>query len=433
VISHELRAGRCVIFPFAHLAISASPEEQLQCARIFVSNDVPASTPFGGVSYRHQRIRIAYLSADFYEHATAFLMAGVFEHHDKGRFETYAFSYGANDRSATRARLERAFDRFFDVSAESDAATAALLREHQIDIAIDLKGYTGSARPGILALRPAPVQVHYLGYPGTMGTDCIDYLIADTIVIPDDERKFYAEQIAYLPDTYQCNDRKRPLPVHVPSRAEAGLPAKGFVFCCFNANHKILPDTFDIWMRLLKDIPGSVLWLFADNDEAIPNLRSEARARGVAQDRLIFAKRASLEEHLARLAMADLVLDTLPYGAHTTASDALWAGVPVLTARGSTFAGRVAASLLSAAGMAELITSSPSEYEARARGLAADPAALTALRAKLARNRDTSPLFDTERITRQLEAAYSAMWQRYRRGEAPASFSLNPDGTPRFA
>jgi predicted O-linked N-acetylglucosamine transferase (SPINDLY family) len=360
-------------------------------------------------------------------------MAGVFELHDRERFETCAFSYGPNDKSAMRARLERAFDRFNDVSGKSDAAIATLLRDNEIDIAVDLKGYTGSARPGILASRPAPLQVHYLGYPGTMGAGTIDYLIADSIVIPDEERKFYTEKIAYLPDSYQCNDRKRPVPTRAPNRSEAGLPANGFVFCCFNANNKILPEMFDVWMRLLAEVPGSVLWLFADNDDVIANLRSEARVRGVAPERLIFAKRVSLGEHLARLTLADLVLDTLPYGAHTTASDALWAGVPVLTTRGSTFAGRVAASLLAAVGLPELVTSSVAEYEARAKSLVADPAELGALRTRLARNRETCPLFDTGRITRQLEGAYAAMWQRCRRGDEPASFRLNDDGTPRFA
>ena len=434
-IAAGLRAGHRVVAPFVHLAFSSSPAEQQKCAQIFAASDIAAASAplFQGEQYRHDKIRIAYLSADFYAHATAFLMAGVFEHHDKARFETYAFSYGPDDNSAMRARLERAFDRFFDVSGESDRAIAAMLREHEIDIAVDLKGYTGSARPGILALRPAPVQVHYLGYPGTMGAEYIDYLVADRVVIPDEERAFYTEQIAYLPDTYQCNDRKRALPGRVPDRAELELPANGFVFCCFNANHKISPEIWAVWMRLLGDVTGSVLWLFAENDDAITNLRREARSRGVSEDRLIFAKRVNLEEHIARLALADLVLDTLPYGAHTTASDALWAGVPVLTTRGTTFAGRVAASLLAAAELPELITSSLTEYETRARALAADPAALAALRAKLARNRDTCPLFDTARITLQLEAAYAAMWQRHQRGEIPASFSLNPDCTPRFA
>ena len=435
-IMSGLDDGRRLVAPFAHLAFSSSPEQQQRCAQIFAAGDFAAGLRplLRGDGYHHDKIRIAYLSADFYTHATAFLMAGVFEHHDKTHFGTYAFSYGPNDNSSTRARLEAAFDgSFFDVSGASDPAIAALLRQHEIDIAVDLKGYTGLARPGVLALRPAPIQVHYLGYPGTMGADYIDYLIADPIVVPQEERAFYTEKIAYLPDCYQCNDRKRPLPERVPSRVEAGLPTNGFVFCCFNASHKILPEIFAIWTRLLRDVPGSVLWMFAENDEAIVNLRSEAHARGVAGDRLVFAHRVSLDRHLARLALADLVLDTLPYGAHTTASDALWAGVPVLTVKGSTFAGRVAASLLTAAGLPELIASSLDNYETRARALAADPAELGVIRSKLARNRETCPLFNTERITRQLEAAYAAMWNRRQHDEAPASFSLNQDGTALFA
>ena len=425
-IADGVRRGERVVQPFAQLAISSSPKEQLNCAKIFAGSNLPLSSSlWSGLRYNHRKIRVAYLSADFYEHATAYLMAGVFEHHDRTRFETYAISYGPNDNSAMRARLECAFDRFIEASGQSDAGIAEQLGNFEIDIAVDLKGYTGSARPGILALRPAPVQVHYLGYPGTMGADCVDYMIADRIVIPEAEQNFYAERIAYLPDSYQCNDRARPLPGRAPTRGETGLPETGFVFCCFNASHKILPEMFDIWMRLLEDVSGSVLWLFAENDHVIANLRREARKRGVAEGRLVFAGRIGLEDHLRRLMLADLVLDTLPYGAHTTASDALWVGVPVLTANGSAFAGRVASSLLSAAGLPELIASSLGDYEAQARRLASDPDNLARLRAKLARSRDTSPLFDTERITRHLEAAYVHMWERQQRGLSAASFSVS--------
>ncbi len=424
-IAAALHAGRRAIHPFEYLTISESPAEQLLCARISAAASLPVSSPlYRGEPFRHEKIRIAYLSEDFYAHAVAFLSAGVFEHHDRDRFETFGISYGPDDKGEMRARMERAFTRFIDVREAGDAEIASMLREMEIDIAVDLKGYTGGARPGILNFRPAPVQVHYLGYPGTMGTDCIDYLIADPVVVPEEHRPFYSEQIAYLPDTYQSNDSKRRIAARVFDRAEAGLPGRGFVFCCFNGSQKILPDIFRIWMSILGKVEGSVLWLLEEHPSASVNLRREAQSFGIAPERLVFAKRVSLEDHLARLKLADLVLDTLPYCAHTTASDALWAGVPVLTRLGTTFAGRVGASLLHAIGATELITHSASEYEKRACELAHDAPLLAGIRTKLARNREAMPLFDTARITRNLEAAYVEMWNRHRRGERPASFAI---------
>ena len=425
-IAAALSAGQRAIHPFGHLAISDSLTEQLSCARILARESHPASCAplWRGEHYRHEKIRVAYLSGDFFAHAIPFLIAGVFEHHDRKRFETFGISYAPDDHSETRARLERAFTRFIDVRKANDAAVAAMLREMEVDIAVDLKGYTGGARSGILKHRPAPVQVHYLGYPGTMGADDIDYLIADPIVIPEEHRAFYAEHIVQLPDTYQCNDSRRRIGARSFTRAEAGLPQNAFVFCCFNGNHKIMPETFSIWMGILSKIVGSVLWLLEEHPCAVVNLRSEAQARGIAAERLVFAKRMPLEDHLARLKLADLVLDTLPYGAHTTASDALWAGVPVLTRLGKTFAGRVAASLLKAIGMPELITQSPEQYELLACELARNPVLLAEIKTKLANNRETMPLFDTARITRNLEAAYSEMCARHRRGERPQSFTI---------
>jgi predicted O-linked N-acetylglucosamine transferase (SPINDLY family) len=351
-------------------------------------------------------------------------MAGVFESHDRNRFETTAVSFGAHDKSLMRVRLEAAFDRFIDVRNTSDAEVAAMLRKSEIDLVVDLKGYTAEARPGILAHRPAPVQAHYLGYPGTMAADYVDYIIADKIVIPEEHRRYYTEKIAYLPDTYQCNDSKRQMTAHGPRRLEAGLPEDAFVFCCFNNNHKILPEMFDVWMRLLKSSDGSVLWLLQDNPAVVRNLRREAEARGVSPERLVFARRVLPADHLARQGLADLFLDTLPYNAHTTCSDALWAGLPVVTVLGGSFAGRVAASLLSAIGLPELVTHSLAEYQALALKLARDPRALAALKEKLRRNRDTEALFDTARITRSLEAAYASMWQRYQCGEPPQTFAV---------
>jgi predicted O-linked N-acetylglucosamine transferase (SPINDLY family) len=425
-ISAKARDGKPVIVPFAHVALSSSPEEQLLVARIWMGDKHPlAKQPlWRGERYRHERIRVGYLSADFHAHATAHLMAGVFETHDRKRFETTAISYGPDDNSEMRARLSRTFDRFVDVRARSDAETALLLREMEIDIAIDLKGLTREARPGILGFRAVPVQVQYLGYPSTMGVPYVDYVLADRIVIPDEHRPFFAESVAYLPDSYQCNDAKRPIAARTPERSEVGLPQTGFVFCCFNNSYKILPEIFDVWMRLLKTTEESVLWLLEDNTTAVANFRREAQARGVEPARLIFANRVGAAEHLARQRLANLFLDTLPYGAHTTASDALWTGLPVLTCLGSTFAGRVGASLLTAVGIPELVTNSLTEYESTAQRLARDEAELRVIRTKLAANRDGAALFDTERFTRNLEIALQTMHERQQRGHPPQTFTV---------
>lgn len=344
----------------------------------------------------------------------------MFEAHDKQRFETIAISYGPDASDAMRYRLQAAFDRFIDVREKSDADIARLLRELEADIAVDLKGFTGNGRLGILAHRPAPVQVGYLGYPGTSGADYIDYIVADKHLIPDSDERYYSEKVVYLPDSYQVNDAKRRIAASVPSRAQAGLPETGFVFCSFNNNYKITPTVFDLWMRLLQKVPGSVLWLYADNGVASANLRREAQARGVAHERLIFASRMAQAEHLARHKLADLFLDTLPINAHTTASDALWAGLPVLTCTGKAFAGRVAGSLLRAVGLPELVTNDFRQYEALAIRLATSPSDLAAIKEKLTQNRAALPLFDTARFCRHLESAYVEMWKRYQQGEAPS-------------
>ena len=351
-IAARLKAGARVVTPIQHAAFSSSLEGQLQAARIWAADKYPATAPlWRGEAYHHERIRIAYLSADFHSHATAALMAGVFERHDRKRFQTVAVSFGPDDRSEMRARLVAAFDSFIDVHDKSDGEVASLLRQMEIDIAVDLKGYTQDSRPGILAHRAAPLQVSYLGFPGTLGVDYIDYIIADRTVIPTQHEPFYSERIAYLPDTYQANDDKRRISQNPLARRDCGLPEAGFVFCCFNNNFKIMPEIFSIWMRLLAAVEGSVLWLLQDNAAASRNLRREAKARGIAPERLVFAQRANLDAHLARHRLADLFLDTLPYNAHTSASDALWAGLPVITCLGGTFAGRVAASLLRAVGL----------------------------------------------------------------------------------
>lgn len=396
--------------PFTLVGATDDAQAQRRCAELHVRAGVAAPSPlWRGERYRHARIRVAYLSADFCEHATAYLAAGLFERHDRSAFETVAASYGPDDGSPMRARLARAFDRFVDVRTLDDARVARLLREMEIDIAVDLKGHTTDARFGILAHRPAPVQVAYLGYPGTCGAGFIDYVLADRFVLPEAEQRHWTEKVVYLPDCYQVNDATRAISERVPGRAAAGLPEAGFVFCCFNNSYKIRPPLFEVWMRLLRELRGSVLWLLEDNATARRNLEREARARGVDPSRLVFGSRLPHAEHLARHRLADLFLDTLPCSAHTGASDALWAGLPLLTCAGGTFAGRVAGSLLHAAGLPELVTQSLIDYEALALQLARDPRRLAELRQRLAVARGTAPLFDTDRFRRHLEAAYREM------------------------
>ena len=428
-IANGLRADKRVIQPGAMIVLSASADDQLRCARIWASHEAPASpVPLRrNDRYSHDRIRVAYVSADFRSHAVSQLMAGVFEEHDKTRFETFAISFGADDGSPMRKRVEAAFENFVDASGRSDLQTAQLLKEREIDIAVDLMGFTGASRTGVFALRPAPLQVNYLGFAGTMGTDYFDYIVADRTVIPEYEHPCYAENVVYLPDSFQANDCRKAIAEKASGRRDAELPENGFVFCSFNNHHKITPEIFALWMRLLANIDGSVLWLLRDTEAGALNLRREAEARGVSAGRLIFAPRKSVEEHLARHRVADLFLDTLPCNSGTTASDSLWAGLPILTCLGSTFAGRIAASLLQSAGLPELITNSLAEYEATAIRLASEQAMLSGLKSKLASNRASCPLFDTKRFTRHLEAAFATMWQRHQRGESPASFAVKPE------
>jgi protein O-GlcNAc transferase len=417
-----------VTLPFHGILTLASPEDQLLCARTRVTFEFPRALPrLAPPCHDHRRIRLAYLSADFRDHATAYLLTGLIEQHDRSRFEVIGFSFGPDDDSPTRQRICGAFDRFLDVRGLSDLAAAELIRAHEVDIAIDLKGFTAGCRPGILAPRPAPVQAAYLGYPGTMGAHFIDYIIADRWVIPPDAHCFYAEKVVTLPGSYQCNDDKRAIGPAGPTRAEAGLPANAFVFGSFNQTLKIMPEVFDVWMRLLTAVEGSVLWQLADHPGARRNLRAEAERRGVSGDRIVFADRVPPELHLARHALADLFLDTLPCCAHTTASDALWAGMPLLTTTGTTFAGRVATSLLQAIGLPELAAASLAEYEALALTLARERDRLATLRAKIAVNRQTHPLFATAGFSRGIEAAYARMHARQCRGEPPEAFAVPND------
>jgi protein O-GlcNAc transferase len=411
---------------FKLLALSSTPEEQFDCTRrIAAEIAVPKSAMLTLPQPRPgERIRLGYLSADYYQHATAFLIAGLIERHNRSDFEVVGYSYGPTKEDNMRARLSAGFDRFVDVGKMSYRQAAEAIRADAIDILIDLKGFTRDCRPAILAYRPAPIQVNYLGYPGTMGADFIDYIIVDPFVVPPEQQAFFSERLVHLPQCYQCNDATREIADRTPSRAECGLPEQGFVFCCFNNSYKITPAFFDIWMRLLHAVPRSVLWLLDSNPRARSNLMREASARGIAPERLIFAPRRPLPEHLARHRLADLFLDTLPYNAHTTASDALWAGLPLLTCTGHTFAGRVAGSLLQAVGLGELVTTSLKDYEALALRLARDRELLGGLHVRLAQNRPTSPLFDTERFARNLEIAYRRMWEKWSAGHPSAAFGF---------
>jgi protein O-GlcNAc transferase len=427
-VPRRVASDRSTIHPFKLLCLPTNAAIQLKCAQSYVGDQVrrlqapkPKFEPHG-----RDRLRIAYLSADFHHHATAMLIVELLELHDRTRFEVLGVSFGAVDHSEMRSRIVKSVDQFHDVSSRDDREIANLLSELQADIAIDLKGHTRDSRIGIFASRPAPIQASYLGYPGTTGADFIDYVIADPVVLPFEDQPFYCEKIVQLPDCYQVNDRRRRIASRVPSRRELELPENGFVFCCFNNNYKITSEIFDLWMRLLRRVDASVLWLLKSNYFAPVNLRREAAERGVDPGRLIFAPFVDAEEHLARHAAADLFLDTLPYNAHTTASDALWAGLPLLTCAGTTFAGRVAASLLRAAGLPKLLAGNLEEYEALALKLARDRDLLQSMRRKLAETRDICALFDTDRFRRHIEMAYETMWDIHCRGQAPRSFRVEP-------
>jgi predicted O-linked N-acetylglucosamine transferase (SPINDLY family) len=423
-----VREGRTTAPPFTLLHVSESPEDQLICARAWAAVEhPPASAPlWHGQIRSHDRLRICYVSADFHEHATAYLMAEMLEVHDRSQFDISALSLGADDSSAMRRRLVRSFDHFVDGRDLEDAECARRMFESEIDILVDLKGFTEDARTGIFACRPAPIQVNFLGYPGTMGAPYIDYVVGDGTLFGPADSPFYAEKLVRLPDCYQPNDRRRPIAPVAPLRRDCGLPEKGFVFCCFNNSYKIQPATFDSWMTVLKKVDAGVLWLLETHPSVSNNLRKEAAARGVDPNRLVFAGRSELSAHLARHRLADLFLDTLPCTAHTTASDALWAGLPVLTRLGTTFAGRVAASLLNAVGLPELITRSRNEYETLAVELACSRERLFEIRAKLERNRLRAPLFDAVRFTRHLEAAYESMAKRFQAGLRPDHIDVAP-------
>lgn len=421
IVTKALARGMRSADPFGFQAISTDEAELKACAEIYAADVFPPVSPTitRRRTQRSERIKLGYLCGEFRNQATSVLMAGLYEMHDRDRFELFAFDSGWNDGSAMRKRIERTFDHWVPIAGLGDDQAADVIRRLDIDILVNLNGYFGQVRQGIFARRAAPLQVNFLGFPGTLGAEYMDYLIADPIVIPPESRRHYTEKIAYLAGSYQPNDLNREISTKKRERSEFGLPEVGFVYCCFNNSYKIVPDMFDRWMRILRQVDHSVLWLLRDNQLASENLRAEAARRDVDPCRLVFAEREPLPEHLARHRNADLFLDTSPYNAHTTASDALYAGLPLLTVRGNTFPGRVAESLLRAAGVPELVAPDGDTYEAIAIDLANDPAALDTLRKRLAMAQ-TATLFDPQGSARRIEAAYVEMYRRLQAGLPPA-------------
>jgi protein O-GlcNAc transferase len=424
-ISKKVMTNDRVVNPFPLLALNDDALLHKKSSEIYNQSKYPLNSVLGPILKRpqNQKIRVGYFSADFRNHAVSILMAELFELHNKSRFEIFAFSFGADDKSPMRLRLSQAFSQFIDVSNMSDLEVAELSRNLQIDIAVDLGGYTHDSRTRIFSYQVAPIQMSYIGYLGTMGAEYYDYLLADKTIIPNELQKFYSKKILYLP-SYQVNDRKRIISERQFTREELGLPKTGIVFCCFNNNYKILPSIFDSWMQILNAVEGSVLFLYADNEWSKANLINEAGLRGIDSARLIFGGRIPAEEYLARYRVCDLFLDTFPYNAGTTASDALWVGLPVLTLMGRSFASRVAASLLSAIGLPDLITNNQEEYEDLAIKLALNPKKLADIKLRLVNNRLTTPLFDTPVFTKNLEAAYIKMMERYQADLQPEHISI---------
>lgn len=425
-INSQIGAGLALAFPFHAQAFIDHPALLLQTAACWTQQKFPAddSQPLTPVITGHKRIRLAYFSADFRQHPVAQLTARLFELHDREKFELYAF-YSGSIHDEMTARLQPLFEHFIDIQALDDQQVVTLARSLEIDIAVDLGGHTQDCRTGLFAKRLAALQVNFLGYPGSMGAEYMDYLLADQQLIPDQQQQFYSEHIVYMPHSYLVTDNRQPIAEPGFTRQDFQLPEQGMVFCCFNNAYKINPPLFDSWCRILTAVPDSVLWLSVEQPLAQENLRRELLSRGLSADRLVFAQRLpDLADHLARLQLADLFLDTLPYNAHTTACDALWAGLPLLTCRGAGFAGRVAASLLHAIDMPELVTDSVAEYEALAIALASQPDQLAAVKSRLAENRLTTALFDTTTYTRHLESAYLLMQQRRVAGLTPAMISV---------
>jgi protein O-GlcNAc transferase len=420
--------GGMVVPTFILLHLFDDPRLHLIGAKNYVAGQIPKPQKLRiDPARRNDRITVAYLSADFYQHPIAHLMVEMFEKHDRTRFEVVGVSYGSDDGSDLRKRIVDGLDGFHDIREVSDRDAARIIQALRTDIVVDLTGYTQACRPGVLACRPAPIAVNYLGYPGTMGAGFIDYVIADPVTLPFDQQPFYVEKIVHLPDAYQPFDSRRRIAAEAPTRQAAGLTEQGVVFCCFNNAFKITREIFELWMRLLGRVEGSVLWLLLASEAARDHLRHQATQHNIDPARLVFAERVPPEEHLARHRLADLFLDTLPYNAHSTAREALWTGVPLITCPGKAFAGRVGASLLTAAGMPDLIVPDLAAYEALAHRLATEPEALAECRQRLERQRSTAPLFATDRFVRYLEAAYVTMYALGRSRKPPQSFAVPAD------
>lgn len=402
--------------PFGYQGICNSPKLLGKAACLFSFSKYPprVNQSAKAAKVSNKKIKIGYLCGEFRHQATSILMVNLWEMHDKEKFELIGLDNGWDDGSPIRRRIEKAFDKFINISSLSDSAVVELIKYEAVDILINLNCFFGLSRNPVFSYKPAPIQVNYLGFPGTLGVTYMDYIIADKYVIPEYSRDFYSEKVVYLPNCYQVNDRNREIVEKVFTREELDLPNDGFVFCCFNNNYKITPPIFEIWIRILKSVEGSVLWLLEDNPYSVVNLRKEAQSRGLEPSRLVFAKRMDLPEHLARHRAADLFLDTLPYNAHTTASDALWAGLPVLTCMGESFASRVAASLLNAIELPELITNSQEEYEAKAIELATNQEKFKAIKKKLGCNKMNTALFDSLRFTKHIEEAFVQMHKHYK-------------------
>lgn len=403
------------INPFLTLSFYESPQLQKTSAEIFVKNeyDVQNTQNYKFHNQTKKKIRIAYYSADFRNHPMSYLLANLYELHDKNKYEVIGISFGPYKDDEMRKRVSNAFDKFYDLRLKTEDEIVKFSRELKIDIAIDLMCFTKYHKFGIFVKRCAPIQVNYLGYPGTSGTNYLDYIIADKILIPKESQKYYSEKIVYLPDTYQANDSTKKISDKIFTREELGLPKDGFVFCCFNNNYKITPQVFNVWMRLLKRVENSVLWILSENINISKNLKKEATLRGIDFNRIVFAERIKMNEHLARQKVADLFIDTFPYTGHTTVSDALWVGLPVLTRIGKSFASRVSSSLLNAIGLSVLVTNSEKEYEDLAIELATNSLKLEEIRNKLKNNKNTKPLFNTQIFARNIEKTYSLMYERY--------------------
>jgi predicted O-linked N-acetylglucosamine transferase (SPINDLY family) len=417
----NLSESRWITFPFIALHLYDKPAIHQKIATSYIkkrySNKHVAINPFA--LQKKKKIRVGYFSADFRIHPTSQLIVEILRCHDRTQFEVYGFSFGPENNDLTKQYITTIFDKFIDVSSMSDDEIVRLSKNFEIDIAVDLNGHTQYARTEVFLTRCAPVQINYLAYPSTIGSSHMDYIMADRVVIHEGNQEFFSEKKIYLSNCYVTHDSKNKVLENIYSRSDFDLPNNAFIFCCFNGSFKILPKTFDMWMRILKSVEGSILWLYRDNSFAVDNLLKEARFRGVNPNRLIFAERMDLDQHLPRYRLADLFLDTFPYNAHTTANDSLWAGLPVLTLMGQSFASRVASSLLQAIELPELICHTHAEYEAKAIELALNPQKLADLKKKLANNQKTTPLFNGFQITRNIELAYTSVYQRYQKGLTP--------------